>query len=131
MKTNSFEAGFRQLGKAAIVDLSGEIDASAHGTLSAAYAEASRGNPAALLLNFSGVGYINSVGLALIVHLLRDARQVGRRLLAFGLSDHNIEVFQITRLADYIGVFPDESSALASLPGATAPSCGQEPTCDS
>ena len=39
-----------------------------------AYAEAERDNPAVILLNFSGVDYINSTGIALIVSLLARAR---------------------------------------------------------
>jgi hypothetical protein len=29
------------------------------------------------------------------------------------LSDHYVEIFNITRLADFMTVFPDESSALS------------------
>ena len=35
------------------------------------------------------------------------------RLLASGLSEHYVEIFRITRLADFMSVFPDEASALA------------------
>jgi hypothetical protein len=30
------------------------------------------------------------------------------------LSEHYVEIFRITRLADFLQVFPDEASALAS-----------------
>jgi hypothetical protein len=30
----------------------------------------------------------------------------------YGLSDHYVEIFQITRLAEYMRIFPDEASAL-------------------
>jgi hypothetical protein len=68
-----------------------------------------------VLLNFSDVDYINSVGIALIVNLLTQARKAHRRLLACGLSVHYVEIFQITRLADFIAIFPDEASALAAV----------------
>lgn len=67
-----------------------------------------------ILLNFSDVDYINSTGIALIVSLLTRARKAHCRLLACGLSDHYAEIFQITRLVDFIGIFPDEASALAA-----------------
>lgn len=70
-----------------------------------------------ILLNFSDVDYINSTGIALIVSLLTRARKAHHRLLACGLSDHYAEIFQITRLADFIGIFPDEASALAAGAG--------------
>jgi anti-anti-sigma regulatory factor len=64
-------------------------------------------------LNFGGVDYINSTGIALIVTLLARARAARRRMLACGLSDHYVEIFNITRLADFMTVFPDESTALS------------------
>ena len=56
--------------------------------------------------------YINSTGIALIVGLMAQARKSNRRLLTYGLSDHYVEIFRITRLADFIGIFPNEQSAL-------------------
>jgi anti-sigma B factor antagonist len=109
-----FEARVRHQDDAAIIDMWGEIYAGAEEMLNAAYAEAEGHNPTAVLLNFSNVGYINSTGITLIVGLLARARKSQRRLLACGLSEHYVEIFQITRLADYMGVFADEASALAA-----------------
>jgi anti-anti-sigma factor len=105
----------RHQSRVSIIDLHGQIDAFAHETLHGAYAEASTAEPVAILLNCSAVDYINSMGISLIVGLLMQARAAGRRLLTCGLSEHYREIFQITRLADFIRVFPDEASALADL----------------
>jgi anti-anti-sigma factor len=110
------EVGVRHERTVAIIDLRGEINAFAEDSLNAAYANAEGLEPRAILLNFGGVDYINSTGIALIVGLLGRARGSGRRLLACGLSDHYVEIFNITRLADFMGVFPDEASALADVP---------------
>jgi hypothetical protein len=32
-----------------------------------------------------------------------------------GLSEHYMEIFRITRLAEFMSVFPDEASALAGV----------------
>jgi anti-anti-sigma regulatory factor len=61
-------------------------------------------------------GDINSTGIALIVSLLARARKSKRKLLACGLSQHYVEIFQITRLVDFMSVFPDEASALSENP---------------
>jgi hypothetical protein len=42
-----------------------------------------------------------------------QGRASKRRLLAYGLSDHYVEIFEITRLSDFLSVFPDEESALS------------------
>jgi anti-sigma B factor antagonist len=114
MPAKTLEAQVRHQPAVAIVDLHGEINAFAEDRLNAAYAEAESRAPDLILLNFSDVDYINSTGIALIVSLLARARKAKRRLLACGLSDHYVEIFQITRLVDFMNVFPDEKSALAS-----------------
>jgi anti-sigma B factor antagonist len=113
MPAKILEAQVRHQPKVAIVDLQGEIDSFAEDVLNAAYAEAESRDANVILLNFSKVDYINSTGIALIVSLLARARKSKRRLLAYGLSDHYVEIFQITRLVDFMNVFPDEASALA------------------
>jgi anti-sigma B factor antagonist len=105
----------RQCPGVAILDLHGELNADLEGQLRSAYAEAERNDPRAVLLNFGDVDYINSTGIALIVGLLARARTAGRRLLACGLSEHYQKLFAITRLADFIAIYPDEAKALASL----------------
>jgi anti-anti-sigma factor len=101
------------------VDLQGEIDAFAEAALQQAYAEAEAWNPEVILLNFVDVDYINSTGIALIVSMLAKARASHRRLLASGLSEHYVEIFEITRLADFISVFPTEAAALQEVPAST------------
>ena len=109
-----FEAEVRrQSGGATIIDLHGDINAAAEAGLNAAYAEAERGWPSSVALNFNDVGYINSTGIALIVGVLARARRARLPLLVFGLSSHYQEIFQITRLADFMSIYPDETSALA------------------
>jgi anti-sigma B factor antagonist len=120
MLTKTFDAQVRQergIGAApvAVIDLHGEINSLAEESLNKAYAEAASSNTNSILLNFSGVSYINSTGIALIVGLLAQPRKSGRRLLTAGLSDHYLEIFQITRLSDFMSIFPDESAALKSF----------------
>ncbi len=113
MPARTLEAHVRHQPAIAIIDLHGEINAFAENVLNVAYVDAESQESAAILLNFSGVDYINSTGIALIVSLLARARKSHRRLLACGLSDHYVEIFQITRLVDFMSVFADEPSALA------------------
>jgi anti-anti-sigma factor len=114
MSTKVLEATVRQLNGTAIIDLHGDIDGTAEQALNAAYAEATTGNPARVLLNFGDVEYINSTGIALIVGVLAQARKAKRSISTFGLSEHYTEIFQITRLSDFMGIYPDETSALGN-----------------
>ena len=77
--------------------------------------------PAAVLLDFASVDYINSTGIALIVSVLAKARSEGRRVVASGLSDHYRQIFDITRLSDFIQLYADvESAANGITEGAPA-----------
>jgi len=113
MAVRHLEAEVRQERGVVVLDLRGEINGFAQEALDAAYSEAESNDPEAILLNFEEVDYINSTGIALIVGLLAKARASHKRLLACNLSEHYVEIFEITRLSDYIGVFPDEESAMS------------------
>lgn len=117
MVTARFEAKVRAREGLAVIDLRGDIDGDAEEALNAAYGDAATRQARALLLNFRDVGYINSTGIALVVGVLARARRDHRPVQAFGLSEHYREIFQITRLADFMAIFPDENAAVA---GATA-----------
>src|SRR5215216_7883465 len=113
MAVQHLEVEVRPTQNGAVLDLRGEINGFSQEALNAAYAEAEATNPEIILLNFEDVDYINSTGIALIVGLLAKARVSQRRLGAYGLSDHYLEIFEITRLSDYMSVFPDEESAMS------------------
>jgi anti-sigma B factor antagonist len=112
MPTKMLKASVRHQLSVSVVDLHGEINAFAEDVLNNAYNEAEKRGLDVILLNFSDVNYINSTGIALIVSLLARARKQHRRLLACGLSEHYVEIFQVTRLSDFLNIFPDEASAL-------------------
>jgi len=113
--TYRLEANVRHRSGVTIIDLRGEIDGVAEDVMEAVYASAEQDNPTAILLNFKRVTYINSKGIALIVLLLAKAQKSGDRLLACSLNDHFREIFDITRLSDYIGVYPNENTALDTV----------------
>ena len=99
-------------GHSTVIDLKGDIDRNAKdGAGGRLQAEAARRGP--VILNFTEVDYINSTGIAVIVALLAHARTDGRPLRACGLSAHYHEIFQITRLADFMSIYDDELAALA------------------
>ena len=105
----------RHQGSVSIIDLQGEINVSLEEPLKSAYAEAVGPNPSAILLNLSDVEYITSTGMAILVGLLAQAHQANRRLATCGLSEHYREVFQITRMTDFLEIFFDETTALNQL----------------
>ncbi len=115
MPGTPFSATVRHEDGGAVIDMVGDIDRNASDQLIAAYQEAvaRHGVGEAMVLNFRDVDYINSTGIAVIVTLLARARAEGRSLRAWGLSSHYQEIFQITRLADFMTIYETEPQALS------------------
>jgi anti-anti-sigma factor len=122
MPATEFGARVRLEGGVAIVDLRGDIEAGAEEELAQAFARAAGARPQSVLLNFAEVPYINSTGIALIVGLLAQARKERLPIAACGLGEHYREIFEITRLVDFMQIFPDEKSAVG---GATLETGGR------
>ncbi len=101
----------------AVIDLAGDVNNAAEQALEAAWAEATAQRPGAVVLNFAGAGYINSTGIALIVGVLAKGRAAGIDVRAFGLTPHYREIFEITRLADFLAITNDEDSAVRGAEG--------------
>ncbi len=112
MAERQAEADVRQANGTAVVDLAGDINGFAEAVLSAAYEQAGALNQETLVLNFSDVDYINSTGIALIVSILGKARKDQRKVVAYGLTEHYAEIFEITRLSDFMEIVSDETAAL-------------------
>ncbi|GAC1568141.1 MAG: hypothetical protein NVS3B14_16390 [Ktedonobacteraceae bacterium] len=97
-----------------IIDIEGEVSAFAEQVLMQAYNEANTPTTRTIILNFSGLEYMNSSGIGLIVTLLIRINRQKQRMLAFGLSDHYQHIFELTRLNDAIKIYQSESAAVAA-----------------
>ena len=106
MATTEFGAEVRHEDGGAVLDLTGNVSAGAEQKLLEVYAKTS-GKPV-VILDFSGVDYINSTGIALIVGLLASARTAGQEVQARGLAEHYREIFRITRLSDFMTILDDD-----------------------
>ncbi len=98
-----------------IIDIQGEVNAFAENTLTDAFARASADPTKIIVLNFTGLEYMNSSGIGLLVTLLIRAQRQQQRMVAFGLSDHYRQIFELTRLNEVIVLYSTEAEALAAL----------------
>lgn len=97
-----------------VLDISGEINAAAERPLMDAYAQAADAGGKVIALNFGGLDYMNSTGIGLLVTLLIRATRAKQRLVAFGLSGHYRQIFEMTRLNEAITIYDSEAEALAA-----------------
>jgi anti-sigma B factor antagonist len=112
MTQGTLNLDVRQSGNASILDVKGDITAASEQTLMDAYSQASGAK--SIILNFSGLEYMNSGGIGLLVTLLVRANRQKQKLLAFGLTEHYKQIFELTRLDEAITIHDTEQDAIAS-----------------
>lgn len=100
--------------KTSIIDIRGEVTGFAEQMLMDAYAEASNSSTRNIILNFNDLSYMNSSGIGLLVTLLIRAQRQKQSLLAYGLSEHYQEIFELTRLNEAISIYGSEAEALVA-----------------
>ena len=98
----------------AVLDIQGDITGASEEALGEAYAEAAAGATRAVILNFTGLEYMNSGGIGLLVTLLVRANRAKQKLLAYGLTEHYRQIFELTRLDEAIGIYETEAEAVSA-----------------
>jgi len=101
-------------GSVSIIDVQGEITSFAENVLMDAYTQATSEGADVIILNFEGLEYMNSGGIGLLVTLLIRANRKDQTLLAYGLTEHYQQIFELTRLNEAIKIYGTEAEALVS-----------------
>jgi anti-sigma B factor antagonist len=96
-----------------VIRIRGDVTAASEGPLMAAYGQCGE-QTRAIVLEFSGLEYMNSGGIGLLVTLLVRANRQKQKLLACGLNDHYKQIFELTRLDEAITIHDSEAAALAA-----------------
>ena len=99
-------------GHTRVIDIQGDITAASEDVLMEAYGRASDEGVQAIILSFTGLDYMNSGGIGLLVTLLVRAQRQHQRMLAYGLSDHYRQIFELTRLDEAVSIHDGEHDAL-------------------
>ncbi|MGI8428212.1 MAG: STAS domain-containing protein [Solirubrobacteraceae bacterium] len=98
-----------------IIDISGDVTAASEEVLVSAYDDATKRGASAIALSFTGLEYMNSGGIGLLVMLLVRAQRKRQSVLAFGLSDHYRQIFELTRLDEAVEIHDSEAAALVAV----------------
>lgn len=99
----------------AIFHLEDEIDLHYAPALRALFqAKANRRCPA-LVVDLSGVPFIDSTGIAVLLEYLRDASDFGGKFCLAAPTDHVRHVFEIVRLEESLPIFESTAAAIAAV----------------
>ena len=105
----------------AIFHLEDEIDLHYAPALRSLFqAKASQRCPA-LVVDLSGVPFIDSTGIAVLLEYLRDASDFGGKFCVAASTDHVRHVFEIVRLDEVLPIFESTAAAVTAMANDTMP----------
>jgi anti-anti-sigma factor len=96
------------------VNLRGELTVLAEETLLDAYRDACERGATSLILNFSGIEFMNSAGISLIIAILTETRRANQSLLCAHVIEHFQKILSMLGVDRYAPIFATEADARAS-----------------
>lgn len=105
----------RKEGRMGFLDFPRDVTAQTRETAYTAYNALAAEKVDLLSLNFETSDYLNSAGIGLIISLVEDATQAGRKVFAYGLSSHYRKLFSMVGLTERIILVENEAEARAKI----------------
>lgn len=112
-----FRMNIRHFGSGIVLDLNGDLTKTAEEEMlhSRSWDQEMGPEGKYLILNFTGMPYINSAGIAILIRLSRTGRKAGYKTFAFGLNAHYQKLFRVVGLTEYKMIYPDEYSVMQRI----------------
>ena len=95
--------------------VTGEIDINSAPQIKKMFDKVISAKKSNVLVNFKGVSYIDSSGLATLVELLKNIRAYGGKLKLSDLSAKIKSLFEMTRLEKLFDIFNSEEEAVSTF----------------
>jgi len=96
-----------------VLPLKGEIDLHVSPSVTASLNSMIEKKPPRMVVDLSGVTYIDSAGLAALIEAMQKVEGYGGKFLLAGLQETVRSIFEISRLDQVFHIFPDVDAALA------------------
>ena len=94
---------------------SGDISSASRDAIVGTYQALDKASNKRILLDFKGVEYLNSSGIALVIQVLMEANKSGQTIGICGLTPHFTKVFTMVGITKYATIYADEAAALSAL----------------
>ena len=97
-----------------VLPLEGQIDLNVSAKVADSLAQLIKEKPARLVVDLSGVNYIDSSGLAVLINGMRDMEDFGGIFILAGVRDEVRPILESARLENFFLIFPSVDEALAA-----------------
>lgn len=104
-------------GGVALIYLEGEVDMHTSPNVRDTLLPYFKRDMQGIVIDLSGVTYMDSSGIATMIEGLQWSKRVGRRFILSGLSPAVMDVFVLTNLKDVFGFFTDPQNAFNDISG--------------
>jgi anti-anti-sigma factor len=99
---------------AAAIAITGDVTAACEQELMSAHEQVTDSGAKLVVLDFTGMEYMNSGGIGMLVTLLVRCQRRQQKLVATGLTTHYRQIFELTRLDEAISLYDEIDQALAA-----------------
>ncbi len=97
-----------------VLPLEGEIDLHISPNVAASLNMMIEKKPKQLIVDLARVTYIDSSGLAALIEAMQNVQEYGGKFALTSLQEPVRTIFEIARLDQVFGIFPDVNAALAA-----------------
>lgn len=97
-----------------VLALEGQVDLHVSPQIAASLGALIDQKPARLVVDLSGVNYIDSSGLAVLINGAQNVEMYGGRFMLAGVQDDVRSILEIAGLSQFFLVFPHVDAALAA-----------------
>ncbi len=97
-----------------VLPLEGQIDLNVSAKVAESLAQLIKEKPARLVVDLSGVNYIDSSGLAVLINGMRDMEDFGGIFILAGVREEVRPILETARLENFFLIFPSVDEALAA-----------------
>ena len=98
-----------------IFNIDGDIDINSSPDMREAFEDIANTKTMRIVVNLSGVSYVDSSGLATLVEMLKKTRTYGGKLRLGNLAPKVKSLFEITKLEKLFDIFDTEEEAIVNF----------------
>ncbi|MFC4102057.1 STAS domain-containing protein [Paenibacillus xanthanilyticus] len=105
----------RQFPGGCVMQLRGELTRASEHEILDGFAAEFASEVRYLVLDLTGITYINSGGMAVLIRFARTAKKAGMHTFAWGITPHYEKLFRMVGLTEWIMMYPNEFSVMQRI----------------
>lgn len=99
-----------------VIIIEGDLTSDADGDAKGVYSDMKdKYSSQKLIINFENTKYINSSGIATLIHIIQDVNEKGGVIAFVGMSDHLKKVMNIVGISDFVRIYNSNSEAVKAI----------------